>query len=117
MLEFFDQSSKKRKKTTVPSTFNSIGGDMCLPEFGVIVETDFKAIDVLGLGGEMLTDGSSLKQRYHFVIDTLNALELESAGVQPTFKMPSHWIRAVPVLGGQIPDNFSFVRLKLLRRG
>ena len=93
MLEFFYKSSRKRKKSTVPSTFNSIGGDMCLPEFGVIVETDFKAIDVLGLGGEMLTDGSSLKQRYHFVIDTLNASELESAGVQPMFQMPSHWIR------------------------
>ena len=105
LLELFETSSRKRKNTTAPTTFKSIGGDMCLPEFSLIIETDFKAVDVLGLGGEVLPDGTLLKQRYHFVFDTLNAAELESGGVQPMFKMPSNWIRVDETIRTNYPHS------------
>ena len=84
-LESIEVKPKKRKTIETPSMYNTMGGHMCLPEFDVIVETDFDCMDVIGLGGEKVLNGNKLKPCYHFVIDELNASQLESQGVRPLF--------------------------------
>ena len=92
IFESFKSESKKRKSMETPSTYKTMGGHMCLPEFNFIVETDFDAMDVIGLGGEIWNE-MELKPCYHFVVDSLNAAELESRGVHPSFEIPNNWFR------------------------
>ena len=92
-FQSFESESKKRKSMETPLTYKTMGGHMCLPEFDLIVETDFDSMDVIGLGGEKFLNGNKLKPCYHFVVDSLNAAELESRGVHPSFEMPTNWFR------------------------
>ena len=73
-------STKSHDKTLM-------GGALCLPEFKLIIPTDFGSIDILGLGEE-----AGLPARYHYVIDEVNALLHESNNVRPMSDQPTNWI-------------------------
>ena len=68
----------------------SIGGCMCLPEFNLLIPTNFNSMDILGLGHER---EPGIKGKWHFVIDETFAAGVAARGVYPQHKsLPPDWI-------------------------
>ena len=76
----------QKRKRTMYSGQNVLGGAFVNPEFQLIVPTCFDSIDVVGQGKE-----TDLPPRWHFVVDEEDAQKLDEMGIQPDTNQPRHW--------------------------
>ena len=78
-----------------------IGGSMCLPEYKLLLPSDEKSMDILGLGKEE----KYLKARWHYVIDEDWAQRKEIRDVHPLKTMPNNWKSTTVKLKVPIPHS------------
>ena len=60
---------------------------MVYPEFGLLIPSNDKCMDVLGLGKEK----DHVDARWHYVLDETNAEEILLLGGHPKVSLPSTW--------------------------
>lgn len=81
----------------------SIGGYMWLPEFNLLIPTNFNCMDILGLGHECKP---GIKGKWHFVVDETFAADVAARGVYPQHKsLPPDWIQNEHKLKIRLPHE------------
>jgi hypothetical protein len=80
-----------------PASLNgiNIAGNVCYPQYGLIMPVNFECMDVIGLGAEK----SSLAATWHFVVDELQAFDLQRRNIYPR-----------SISSSNLPDTFQHVQ-------
>jgi hypothetical protein len=76
------------KEHAMSDNMPHLGGCMCLPEYKILLPSNERSMDILGLGKE----GDELQPKWHYVIDERLAAKMRERKVMPSTKMPKNWI-------------------------
>ena len=114
-LSQFVMKKTPRPRTRIDtSSDHLIDGDLCLPEFNLLIKTSFKAIDILGLGGDD-KNNKSHRGAWHCTIRIEDAERYLVENVHPQkWSLESTRIRIMRYSLPWSPQNLKYITVDIV---